>query len=78
MGEPDDRGAVEGGIDGAETQDLGFGTAGGRAVMAGADLAQGGVAFLPKSACSVVAAKEDFGFTAGPIEGAAQFAGDGR
>ena len=76
MGQRDDGAAVEGGVDGAETQDLGFGTAGGGAVEAGTNLAQGGVAIPPKLARSFIAAKEDAGCAAGPIDGTAQFAGD--
>ncbi len=76
MGERDHGAAIEGSIDGAEAQDLGFGPAGGGAIEAGTSLAQGGIAVVPKLARGVVAAKEDFLFAGCPIEGAAEFAGN--
>ena len=77
MGHADNGAGVEGGVDGAEAQDLGFGAAGGGAVQARAELAQGGIAILPKLAGGMVATEEDFGCGSCPIERAAQFAGDG-
>ena len=76
MGHPDDGAAVEGSVYGAETQDLRFRPAGGGSVEARMGLAQAGVAILPKLARSFIAAKEDVRSSAGPIEGAAQFAGE--
>ena len=77
MGQADDGGGVESGVDGAEAQDLGFGAAGGGAAQARTELAQGGIAILPELAGRVVATEEDFGSGGCPVERAAQFAGDG-
>jgi hypothetical protein len=72
----DDGGGIERRVDGAETQDLGLGTTGGGAAHTGTKLAQAGIAILPKLAGRSVATEEDFGSRGGPIEGAAELAGD--
>ena len=41
------RAGVEGGVDGTEAQDLGFGAAGGGSVYVGAALAQRGITVVP-------------------------------
>jgi hypothetical protein len=41
------------------------------------DLVQFGVVVLPKLASGVITLKENIGRAAGPIDGAAQFAGNG-
>ena len=69
-------GGVQGGVDGAEAEDLGFGAAGGGSAQAGTELAQGGIAMLPEVAGRRIAAEEDFGSSGGPVESAAEFAGD--
>ena len=71
MSEADDGGGVQGRVDGAETQDLGFGAAGGGAAQGGMKLAQGGIGILPELAGRGVAAKENFGSRGSPIKGAA-------
>ena len=76
MRQADDRGGVEGGVDGAEAEDLGLGAAGGGAAQAGLELAQDGIAMVPEVASRVIAVKEDFGSSGGPVEGAAEFACD--
>ena len=76
MGQADDGSGVEGRIDGAKTQDLGLGAAGGGAAQAGMELAQGGIATLPKVARRRIAAKEDFGSSGSPVESTAELAGD--
>ena len=76
MRQPYDGAAIEGSVDGAETQDLGFGATGGGAVKAGTRLAQDGVAIVPQLARGVVATEEDFLLGGGPVEGAAELAGD--
>jgi hypothetical protein len=75
MGQADDGGGVQGGVDGAETQDLGLGATGGGAVQTGLELAQVGIAVLPKLARGGIAAKEDFGSDGSPVESTAEFAG---
>ena len=77
MGQADDGAGVEGSIDGAEAEDLSLGATGGGSVKAGTELAQAGIAIMPKLARRVVAAEEDFGGGAGPVESAPEFAGDG-
>jgi hypothetical protein len=77
MRQADDRGGVEGGIDGAEAQDLRLGATGGGSVKGGTELAQAGIAMMPKLPCLVIAAEEDFGGVAGPVESAPEFASDG-
>ncbi len=47
MGDFDLGAAIEGGVEGAEAEDLGFGAAGGGAVGVLAALAQGGIAIHP-------------------------------
>ena len=71
-------GGVQGGVDGAETQDLGLGAAGGGAPQAGTELAQGGITVPPELAGSGITAKKDFGSSGGPVESAAKFAGNRR
>jgi hypothetical protein len=77
MGDADDRATVESSVDGAESEDLGFGAAGGGAAQPRAKPAQGGMAILPKLACRLVATEDDFGCGGRPVESATQFAGDG-
>ena len=77
MRQADDRGGVQGTVDGAEAQDLGLGATGGGAAQTGTKLAQGGIAILPKLAGRAIAAEEDFWCRGSPVEGAAEFAGDG-
>ena len=77
VGQPDDRAAVESGVEGAEAQHLCFGTAGGCAVETRAVLAQGRVVVVPEFACGLVAAKEDFGLALCPLDGTPEAAGDG-
>jgi hypothetical protein len=72
----DDGAAIEGCVDGAETQDLGLGTTGGGAAHTGPNLAQAGIAIPPELAGRGVAAKENFRSRGGPIEGAAELASD--
>jgi len=50
MGGFDVGGAIEGGVEGVEAENLGFGTAGGGAVSVLAALAQGRIAILPQLA----------------------------
>ncbi len=76
MGQADDGGGVQGGVDGAETQDMGLGAAGRGAPQAWPELAQGGIAVLPELAGSGITAKKDFGSRGSPVAGAAEFAGD--
>ena len=64
MGQADDGRGVQGSVDGAETEDLGFGAAGGGAAQAGPELAQGRIAVLPEFAGSSITAEEDFGVAA--------------
>src|ERR1700722_5930123 len=71
MWEADDGGGVQGGVNGTEAQDVSFGTAGGGAMQAGLELAQGGVAVLPEFAGRGVATKENFGSGGSPFESAA-------
>jgi hypothetical protein len=73
MGQADDRGGVQGCVDGAEAQDLGFGAAGGGAAQAGTELAQGRIAVPPEVAGRRITAEEDFGGSA-----ADQVAEDGQ
>ena len=47
----------------------------GSAVETGTDLAQFGVAVLPKLACGVIAFEANIGRAAGPVDGAAQLIG---
>jgi len=61
MGQADDGAGVEGSIDGAEAEDLSLGATGGGSVKAGTELAQAGIAIMPKVARRVVAAEEDSG-----------------
>jgi hypothetical protein len=71
MGQADDGRGIQGGVDGAETQDLGLGAAGGGAAQTGPELAQGGIAVVPKLACGRITAKEDFWSGGGPVESTA-------
>jgi hypothetical protein len=73
----DERAAIKGGVDGAETQDLGFGAAGGGSVYVRAALAQGRVAIIPQLSRGWGAGEEDFILAVHPVEGAAQLAGHG-
>jgi len=74
MGGFDEGAAIECGVDGTEAENLGFGTAGGGSVQAGAALAKVRIAFMPELAC-VGAADEDFALTLRPAEGALQLMG---
>jgi hypothetical protein len=76
MRQSDDGGGVEGGVDGAETENLGFGPAGGGAPHAWAELAEDGIAMLPEFASRCVAVEEDFGSGGCPVYRAAQLAGE--
>ena len=79
MGHSDGGAAIESGVDGTETQDLGFGPAGSGSKEARTRLAQVRVTVFPKLFCVLVAAHDDVGGgRGGPIEGLAQFAGDGE
>jgi hypothetical protein len=78
MRHTDGGGGVEGSVDGAEAEDLGFGAAGGGAAQPGAKVAQGRIAILPELARGMVATEEDLGCGGGPVESTPQFAGDGR
>src|ERR1700733_2574027 len=73
-----DGGGIQGGVDGAETEDLGFGAAGGGATEAGLQLAQGGIAVLPEVAGGGIATEENFRSGGGPVERASEVAGDGK
>ena len=64
MGQADDGGTVQGGVDGAEAQDLGFGAAGGGAAQAGTELAQGRIAVLPEVAGRRIPSEQNFGVAA--------------
>jgi hypothetical protein len=77
VGEADDFTTVEGGIKGAEAQELGLAAAGGYAPQAGITIAERLIAICPKLLRLLVAAKEDFGPRGGPGNGAAQCADDG-
>jgi len=72
----DEGAAIEGGVDGAETQDLGLGPAGGGSEEAWTGLAQVRVALFPKRFRSLVAAQECASCRDGPIEGLAQLLGN--
>jgi hypothetical protein len=63
----DNRATVESGVDRAEAQDLGLGAAGGGAAQAGPELAQAGIALLPKLPGRTVATEKDFGNGGGPL-----------
>ena len=76
MRQADDGGGVEGRVNGAETQDLGLGTAGGGAAQAGPELAQDGIAVVPEFAGSSIAAEEDFRSRRGPVKSVAECADD--
>ena len=75
--QPDDGAAIENSVYCAKAQNLGFCPAGGGAVEAGTDLAQGRVAVVPESSRLVVADKAEGVRIADPIESAAEFGGDG-
>ena len=75
--QPDNGAAVENSVYGTEAQNLSFGTTGGGAVETRTGLAQGRVTFAPESTRLVVTDKADVARIGGPIEGAAQFGGDG-
>ena len=77
MGGVDDGAAIEGGVDGAEAENLGFGAAGGCAVHVRTALAQGRIAILPQLSRGWGAAELDFSLALRPVEGAAQLAGQG-
>src|SRR5882757_5320152 len=76
MRQADDGGGVEGGVDGAEAQDLCLGTAGGGSAQAGPELAQDRIAVVPEFAGSSITAEENFRSRRGPVESVAEFAGD--
>jgi hypothetical protein len=69
---------VEGGVDGAKAEDLGFGPAGGGAPHAWAELAEDGKAMLPEFGGRGVAAEEEFGSGGRPVYCAAELAGEAR
>jgi hypothetical protein len=71
MGHSDEGGAIEGSVDGTETQDLDLGPAGRGSEEAGTGLAQVWVALFPKRFRGLVAAEDGICFCAGPIEGLA-------
>jgi hypothetical protein len=77
MGGFDEGAAIEGSVDGAEAENLRFGTAGGGAVHVRTALAHGGIAILPQLARGWGAVEEDSGLALRPFEGAAQLAGQG-
>ena len=77
VGKRDGGRRIEGGIDCAEAEDLGLGAAGGGAAHPGVKLAEGGIVLLPKIACGGIALEENFGSGGGPVQGAAEFTGNG-
>ena len=77
VSQPDDGSAVENSVDGAEAQNLGFGTTGGGAIQARLDLAQGRVAFVPELSRLVVADEANGVRITDPIESATDFGGEG-
>jgi len=76
MGHGDEGTAIEGGVDGTEPEDLGFGPAGSGSEEARTRLAQVRVALFPKRFRGLVAAQDGIGCCAGPIEGLAQLMGN--
>jgi len=71
----DDGAAIEGGVDGAQAEDLGFGSIGGGAVEAWARAAEARVTIVPELAGGWVAAEGPLRYATHPVEGAAQLAG---
>ena len=77
MRQADDRGGIEGGVNGAEAQDLSLGTAGSGTAQAGPELAQDRIAVVPEFTGGRITAEEDFRSRSGPVKSAAEVAGDG-
>ena len=73
-----DRTAVESGIDGAEAQDLSFGSAGSGSVYIRAAVAQAGIHVIPQFLSGWAAVEDEAGLGVDPIQGTAQLAGQGR
>jgi hypothetical protein len=74
----DHRAAVESGVDGAEAQDLGFGTAGSGPVYIRAAVAQAGIHVIPQLLSVWAAVEDEAGLGVYPIQSTAQLAGEGR
>lgn len=68
MADVDFRAGVEGSIDCAEAQDVGFGAAGGGSVYVGAALTQGGITIVPQLLRSFAAAEDEAGLNVNPFE----------
>jgi hypothetical protein len=75
MADLDERAAVERGVDGAETEDLGFGAAGGGSVDVGPALTEGGITIHPEFTGGFRAAEEELRLALRPLEDTAQLAG---
>ena len=73
----DEGAAIEGGVDGAEAQNLSFGAAGGGAVYVWAALAQARIAIIPQLSSGCGAVEDERGLAVHPVEGTAQLAGQG-
>src|ERR1700683_3476727 len=65
----DEGAAIEGGVDGAEAQNLCFSAAGGGTVYVCAALTQGRIAIIPQLASGWGAAEDDPGLAVHPVEG---------